>query len=319
MVYTGLSVTEVLTRLNDAPDFASSGSLQNPPAWIHRRTTDADIYFVANQADAPADLRARFRATGKCVQLWRSKDGSIRTVAVADRIDSSGAHAGALLPNLSGNREPGIQPAAYADQSGFTVVPLHLAERESVFVVIRDSVCANPASSPVVTTTLTTLHGPWKLEFPPHEGAPPSVELSALTSWTASGDSGVKYFSGTATYVKDLNAPSSWFHAGRHLYLDLGTVRDIAEVEVNGKPEGIVWAPPYLVDVTGALKPGLNHLRIGVTNEWTNRIIGDRVLSSDQRVLPQSSAPARAGPFFGPQEPVESGLLEEVSVLAKTE
>jgi hypothetical protein len=318
MVYTGLPVAEVLTRLNDAPDFASSGSLQNPPAWIHRRTTDADIYFVANQADASVDLRARFRAAGKCVQVWRPMDGSVRTVAVAERIDSPGTHTGALLPDLSRNRRPGIQPAAYIDEKGFTVVPLHLAERESVFVVIRDSACAVPASQPLVTSTLTTLRGSWKLEFPPHEGAPPSVELSALTSWTTSSNQGVKYFSGTATYVKDLNAPASWFRSGRHIYLDLGTVRDIAEVEVNGKPEGIVWAPPYLVDVTGALKPGLNHLRIEVTNEWTNRIIGDRVLPPDQRVLPQSNAPARRGPFFGPQEPVESGLLGEVSVLAET-
>ena len=128
----------------------------------------------------------------------------------------------------------------------------------------------------------------------------------------------MKYFSGTATYVKDLNAPASWFHSGRHLYLDLGTVRDIAQVQIDGKSDGLVWAPPYRVDVTSALRPGLNHLRIEVTNEWTNRIIGDRVLPADQRVLPQSGAPPARGPFFGPQQPADSGLIGEVSIVAES-
>lgn len=318
MVYTGLTVGEVLTRLNDRPDFASSGSLQDPPAWIHRRTANADIYFVANQADAPVDLRARFRATGKCVQIWRPMDGTISTVAVADHIQNSGAHTGVLLPDLSRNRQRGIQPAAYVDEQGYTVVPLDLAERESVFVVFRNNVAVPPPPAPhMIESTLATLHGPWTIDFPPHWGAPASVQLPTLVSWTANSNPGVKYFSGTATYVKDLNAPASWFRPGRHLYLDLGTVRDIAQVQVNGNPAGMVWAPPYKVDVTGSLKPGVNHLRIEVTNEWTNRILGDRPLPENQRILPDAFPPSgRRVFFFGPREPQESGLIGDVTVVA---
>jgi hypothetical protein len=319
MVYTGLAVGEVLTRLNDRPDFASSGSVENPPAWIHRRTPDADIYFVVNQADVPVRLRARFRATAKNVQVWRPMNGAIATIAVADHRGNSGAHTGALLPDLSRNRQPGMQPAAYIDESGFTIVPLHLAERESVFVVFRHDNSAPPAPAPQMSqSTLATLHGPWTLQFPPHWGAPASIQLPALTSWTASSIPGVKYFSGTAAYIKDLDAPAAWFHPGRHLYLDLGTVRDIAQVQVNGKSAGLVWAPPYLVDVTNALKPGVNHLRIEVTNEWTNRIVGDHVLPPSEHVLPSSGAPpSRRGSFFGPREPAESGLIGDVTVVAE--
>jgi hypothetical protein len=319
MVYTSLPVGEVLTRLNDRPDFASSGSVENPPAWIHRRTAYADIYFVVNQADAPVHLRARFRATAKCVQIWRPMNGAIETVAIADYPDNTGAHTGALLPDLSRNRQPGIQPAAYVEESGFSVVPIDLAERESVFVVFRHDVTAPPSPAPQMTqSTLAALHGPWTLDFPPHLGAPASVQLPALASWTASSIPGVKYFSGTATYIKDVRAPASWFRPGRHFYLDLGTVRDIAQVEVNGKSAGKVWAPPYRVDVTGALKPGVNHLRVEVTNEWTNRILGDRPLLPDQRVLPQAFPPPGAGVFFfSSREPVESGLIGDVAVVAE--
>lgn len=319
MIYTGISVGEVLTRLQDRPDFASSGSLENAPAWTHRRTANADIYFVVNQADAPVHLRARFRATANCVQIWRPMSGSISTVALVDKLNASGAHTGALLPDLSRNRQPGIQPAAYVDESGFTIVPIDLAERESVFVVFRHNVTSPPPTPQIVETSLATLRGPWTLDFPPQWGAPASVQLNALTSWTTSSIPGVKYFSGTATYVKDLRAPESWFRNGRRLYIDLGTVRDIAQVEVNGKSAGLVWAPPYRVDVTGVLRPGLNHLRIEVTNEWTNRIVGDRLLPPDQRVLPQSGPPpGRRALFFGPREPVESGLLGEVMMVSQS-
>ncbi len=320
MVYTGISVSEVLIRLNDRPDFASSGSLQSPPAWIHRRTASADIYFVVNQADAPVHLLARFRATGKCVQIWRPMNGAIETVALADPANNSGAQSGALLPDLSGNRQPGIEPAAYVDEPGFTVVPLDLAERESVFVIFRHNLATAPVPTPpIVQATLATLQGPWALKFPPHWGAPASIQLPALTSWTASSNPGVKYFSGTATYVKNLRAPAAWFQTGRHLYLDLGTVRDIAQVQVNSQSVGLVWAPPYLVDVTSALKPGMNRLRIEVTNEWTNRIVGDFHLPADQRILPQAfPPPGQRFFYFGPHQPLESGLIGQVTVVAES-
>jgi hypothetical protein len=319
MVYTGLPVEEVLARLNDRPDFVSSGSLQNPPAWVHRRTADADIYFVVNQADAPVHLQARFRATAKCVQIWRPMNGAIETVAVADHLENSGAHAGALLPDLRRNRQRGIQPAAYVEETGFIVVPLDLAERESVFVVFLRNMSTPSAPTPRMTkTTLATLSGPWTLDFPAHLGAPATIRLPDLSSWTQSSVPGVKYFSGTATYIKDLRAPPAWFSSGRHLYLDLGTVRDIAQVEVNGKSAGQVWAPPYIVEVTGELKPGVNHLRLAITNEWTNRILGDRPLPPDQRVLPQAFPPPGTRVFFfGPREPVESGLIGKISVIAE--
>ena len=89
-------------------------------------------------------------------------------------------------------------------------------------------------------------------------------------------DAGVKYFSGTGTYAKTIQAPADWFKKGARLWLDLGDVKNLAEVSVNGKPLGILWKPPFRVDVTDALKPGANALEIKVTNLWVNRLIGDQ-------------------------------------------
>jgi len=223
----------------------------------------------------------------------------------------------ARMADRSGNKQPGIEPALYTTPAGFTVVPLDLAERESVFVVFRNAAPGPARSAPVVAETkLTTLAGPWTLTFPAGWGAPPSVQMQKLTSWTESADAGVKYFSGTATYTKTVMAAASWFSPGQRVWIDLGKVRDIAEVKVNGKSAGLVWAPPYRVDVTEALKPGANKLEIEVTNEWTNRQIGDRLGPADKRVLATPAAPVRPGGGGfgpGPQAPPESGLIGDVS------
>jgi hypothetical protein len=227
----------------------------------------------------------------------------------------------ARIEERTGNRQPGLQPAAYVAESGFTTVPLQLAERESVFVVFRDVAPAPFRTAPAVTeTTLATLNDSWTVNFRAHWGAPPSITLPKLVSWTDSTNPGVKYFSGTATYTTTIQASATWFRPGQHIWLDLGKVCDIAELKINGKPAGISWAPPYRFEVTADLHPGINRIEIAVTNEWTNRQIGDRILPEDQRVLSPSGVlpgrPGSGGAFGRPQILPESGLLGDVHVIA---
>ena len=316
MTYWGLSLDEVLHRVGTAPDFKASGSVDNPPAWVHRHLADGDMYFVVNQADEPVHLNARFRVSGKDVQVWRPMDGAMTNDKPGD---AAGYTTVVRMPDRSVNKQPGIEPALYTTPSGFTEVPLDLAERESVFVMFRNAAPAPQRTAAVATETkLSTLSGPWTLSFPPKWGAPASVQMPALTSWTGNTDAGVKYFSGTATYTKTVTAPAMWFKTGQHVWIDLGTVRDIAEVKVNGKSAGLVWAPPYRVDVTAELRPGVNKLEIAVTNEWTNRQIGDRSLPVDKQILSEPPAPAGrgggGGGAFGFVPPLpESGLIGEVT------
>jgi hypothetical protein len=123
--------------------------------------------------------------------------------------------------------------------------------------------------------------GPWTVTFPPNWGAPASVTLDKLISWTDSPDSGVKYFSGTATYTKTVSISADLPGAGHHLYLDLGNVEVMAHVTLNGKDLGILWKPPYRVDITCAAHAGDNALEVKVTNLWPNRVIGDEQLPED--------------------------------------
>jgi hypothetical protein len=101
------------------------------------------------------------------------------------------------------------------------------------------------------------------------------------------------------------------------MLLDLGTVNDLAEVSLNGKSLGILWKPPYRVDITDAVKPGENQLQIKVTNEWTNRIAGDKLLPADKRIL--SPVQGRPG-FAGANQTLpDSGLLGPVKILSSSE
>ena len=123
--------------------------------------------------------------------------------------------------------------------------------------------------------------GPWNLTFPPNWGAPPAVTLDNLISWTDHPDAGVRYFSGTATYDKTIEIHSDRLRAGRELWLDLGAVKNFAEVELNGQNLGILWKPPFRVNLTPVAKTGANHLVVKVTNFWPNRLIGDEQLPPD--------------------------------------
>jgi hypothetical protein len=170
-----------------------------------------------------------------------------------------------------------IEPASYQSANVRTTVPLRLEPWGTIFVVLRHPAKSSSRTIPgVVEQALLTVDRPWDVAFERDRGAPPKTTFDNLISWPDSGDPGVKCFSGAATYTKTLDAPANWFKVGSHLRIDLGQVKNLAEVSINGKPLGIAWKAPYRVDATDTLKPGENQIEIKVTNGWANRIIGDR-------------------------------------------
>ena len=123
--------------------------------------------------------------------------------------------------------------------------------------------------------------GGWQLNFPPNWGAPEGVTLDPLISWSDHPNPGVKYFSGTAVYQKEIEIPAAATGSGREIWLDLGMVKNFAEVSLNGTALGVLWKPPFRVNVTAAARAGKNSLQVKVTNLWPNRLIGDEQLPAD--------------------------------------
>jgi len=222
---------------------------------------------------------ATFRVTGKLPELWHPETG------------------------LS-------EPVSYNIADGRTTVPLRLEPWGTVFVVFRKATQESSRTLPkVVETRLTAVEGSWNVSFQPGRGAPSSITLDKLMSWSDSTDAGVKYFSGTGAYTKTIQAPAHWFKKGTHLWIDLGDVKNLAEVTVNGKPLGIVWHAPFRVDATSALKPGANDVTIKVTNAWVNRLIGDQ-----QPGLTTKYTFADVKPYKANSPLLPSGLLGPVQL-----
>ena len=253
----GQPLDQVLSGLKIAPDFQAGPA--TPAAqinYIHRTQKNADLYFVAYSGTEAVHQDCTFRVSGKVPELWHSDTGLMEPVP------------------------------AYQVKDGQTIVPLDFDPSGSIFVVFRhaDSVAGDhvvTASRQLTNGAAVPVDGSWVLDFPPHWGAPPSVTLDHLISWPDDTDLGVKYFSGTATYVKDIDIPADLLAKGSQLSLDLGEVKNLAQVKLNGTDLGILWKPPFRVDITSAAKAGTNHLEISVVNLWPNRLIGDEQLPPD--------------------------------------
>ncbi len=170
-----------------------------------------------------------------------------------------------------------IETADYRIEGGRTIVALRMEPEGSVFIVFRkpSQLMSHISVQGDDARTRHTGRG-WQLRFPENWGAPSHVQFDQLASWTESSDPGVKYFSGTATYSKSLNVPAAWLKPGARILLDLGTVKEMAQLSINGVPVNeILWKPPFEADITRMLKPGANQIDVKVTNLWPNRMIGD--------------------------------------------
>jgi hypothetical protein len=275
-VYAGKKIEDAFRAMNVSKDFDYSRST---PAsrleFVHRKLPGGDLYFVDNRGDSSATVDAVFRVAGKAPELWYAETGKSK-------------------------------PASYTTTAGSTTVPLSLEPWGTVFVVFRKPAAATSRTLPrEVQHQLAMLDGRWSLSFQSGRGAPASLSLDGLSEWNASSDAGVKYFSGIGTYATTVEAPLAWFRNSAHLWIDLGDVKNLAEVTLNGKALGVVWHSPYRVDVTGVLKPGHNQLTVKVVNSWVNRLIGDeqpgatRITFADVKPY-KANSPLQPSGLIGP-------------------
>jgi (4-O-methyl)-D-glucuronate---lignin esterase len=255
-----------------APDFTYDGASQEV-LFTHRHSDAAEIYFLSNRENKGIQTELSFRTAGRAPDLWHADSGRIEAIT-------------------------------YRVQDGRTVVPISLDPSEAVFVVFRRP--SNRAAQQVsvrVRTPLSTIEGPWDQRFADHS------RRSTLTSWTSDAEPEIKYFSGTALYTKSIAVPAAWLDRHSRLELDLGSVKNLAEISLNGRKLGVLWHAPFRVDVTDAVQPGTNRLEIRVTNTWVNRLIGDK----QPDTLPHAFT--TFNPYQANSPLPESGLLGPVRIV----
>jgi hypothetical protein len=157
---------------------------------------------------------------------------------------------------------------------------------------------------------VNVLKNPWVLKFPSGWGAPDSIIVPELKSWTEFSDPGIKYYSGTATYSSKFTLTDIAMQTDQEYYLDLGTVRDLAEISVNKNNLPVQWKPPFRVNINPYLISGENYLTVRITNLWPNRLIGDQFLPLKERYTFTN-----IGKFTRESPLLESGLIGPVKIL----
>ena len=229
--------------------------------YTHRQQANADVFFVANTSHNGGYAYCQFKISGMQPELWDPVTGEIRDL---QQFDDNGKH---------------------------TLIALNFDDAQSFFVVFRKkqvkSVGAVKANFPELKR-LQIIKGEWQVQFDPKWGGPDKqVAFDTLKDWTKNTNPGIKYFSGTAVYQINFDAPV--VKTGHDIYLDLGLVKHIAHVYLNNKDLGVIWTAPWSVMIpTGLLKTKGNNLRIEVTNVWANRLIGDEQEPDDCEWLPHN-------------------------------
>lgn len=192
-----------------------------------------------------------------------------------------------------------------------TKVTLTLPENGSVFVVFRTFDQARQSAPPPPPTEVA-LPGPWQVKI-----GGKSVVFDELSAWNLHADAAIKYFSGAATYRKSFELTGA--QAAQPVRLQLGDVKCLAQVRLNGRDLGVVWTAPWAVELTGAVQPGRNDLEIVVVNTWVNRLIGDAALPPEKRTtrtnvgLQTGKRTFKAFQGFASEDPLmPSGLLGPV-------
>jgi hypothetical protein len=265
--------------------------------FVHRKSQDAEIYFLANTSNVRQSVMATFRVTGMRPQWWDPLTGNVSTAASQD------------------------------DGADGTKVPLDLEPYGSRVLVFSNNVPLPTGQKASIIPPAIDLSTGWKVSF----GEGPPVMMERLRSWTE--DEGTRYFSGAANYEKQFAVPGNMFQPDLRVRLDFGEsraipaqrlkngmqawldapVREAAVVYVNGQRAGSVWCPPYSLDVTGLLRTGENRIRVEVANLAVNYMAGRRL--PDYRLLN-----LRYGERFQPQDmekiqPVQAGLLGTIRLV----
>jgi len=302
-VVAGKTPSEVLTTMGIQPDFNAS----QPISYIHRVLGEIDVYFVANSDTLYAEAVCNFRVSGKTPEAWYPETGRMEPISVFEEADGCTRiplrfePSGSMFVVFHTGKVKASEQIVSVKHDGQELVHMSTGgignvEQEPAFDLVGREISqkgtyeiktADGKTRQVTISDLpepVEIKGPWEVKFTPGWGAPEKVVLDNLVSWSENSDNGVKYFSGSATYLNSFDfapLPMSDPLVKPAVYLDLGKVAVMAGVKLNGKDLGVLWRPPYRVDISDAVKAGENVLEVRVVNLLINRMIGDELLPED--------------------------------------
>ncbi len=262
---------------------------------LHRRSKDTDLYFLVNSSQKEQHYTASFNITGKQPEFWQAEDGSTTDAPLWYEKD------GRTFVSIKLKREQSVF-VVFKKKASNNNHPISVSVKDTLnnWSVINDNngkpaFCSSTSGAAEVVyssgkkRTINTvakspmeLNTDWNVSFAPKLDSVFKLSFPTLSDFSLSDNEQVKYFSGTATYTKNIQLNNTFIQANQRIKLDLGVMNNqLADITINGKKLGIIWYAPYIIDVTDYLQLGNNELKIAVTNTWANRIIADEKEPAD--------------------------------------
>ena len=294
-VYTGHDLQEVLQQENITKDVAMPEGEQKL-LWIHRKDREDHYYFISNQSNATKEVRLSFRIVGLLPELWNPETGLMFHAPVWEQ--RNGITTVPVHFEAYGSVFVVFRKTAVA-KHGFTALQLNgkpvnpfdyfFAKGSKFLFRLKepgDYVLFSGDNKPLKKTqtkkpVVKTLNTDWDVSFEENRGAPPHAHFDKLISFTEHHIKGIKYFSGKATYRKHFTLTAGELSNGKGVFLDLGVVKNVATIIINGRKARTFWKPPFATAITSYCKTGKNVLEVEVTNLWPNRLIGDEAEPDD--------------------------------------
>ena len=214
--------------------------------YTHRREAGRDIYFLFNGSTEPLRGRLTLRCAAQ-PELWNPIDGERRAVK------------------------------EHVTEAGCTSFDVDMAGGESIFVVAGGGDAAAVAARRVGGYPFEYR---WDVDFssPLTEGF--STAMYDLKNLSLNDERRIRFFSGRTTY-------RSLFEVRKPVGCDrvelvMRQVGTTAKVWINDRYVGGVWAAPYRLDVTDAVRNGMNSIRIETADTWINAIVGMMTVRSER-------------------------------------
>jgi hypothetical protein len=333
------SPRQVLADDDILPDFEFQSRQDDTKIdFIHRRITnrnkDVDIYFVINSREYWEEINCTFRINDRIPEIWDPSNGEIYEQLVY-KITNGRLTMPLQLPPFGSafvvfrkpvdqvyitsiaRNEENIFPKNKnsATHSPILTIKPHGKNRIILETWQDGEYVFNTSDEQKIHTTVSLpqhsidIGGPWKINFPRGMGAPDSITINRLISWTEFPVDGIKYYSGTATYESEFRIKKALLDQNTQFYIDLGSVKDLAEISLNRKKLPVLWKEPFRLNITSRLRSGPNRLEIEITNLWPNRLIGDQWLPKEERYTFTN-----IGKFTKDSPLRESGLLGPVKI-----
>lgn len=256
--------------------------------YAHRKTATEDIYFFYNPESSERTFECTFNVDGKIPEWFDPMTGEATKLAVFEYVNGRTRVAINMPAEGSGfvvfrESAEGVNALKVSNAVKYPNVDFQLAADNTLMICAEQTGVyqvefTNGNKKKVEVCDLAdplTIAGDWKVAFLDLKNGAQTFTFSELSDWTSHEFEGVKYYSGTASYENTFKVDKNQLSGGNKLVLDLGQVHEIVRVVLNGQDLGVLWKAPFTMDVTSALKTGKNELRLEVTNQWTNRLIGD--------------------------------------------